>query len=104
MLLLQVWWSPCPSRECPEEEELDMVLADCMDHCLLADKPALQTKGNKQDIVAPTAVTMPRVDSMSTIIVGNLACFMQQNTTPSVVKKDLHFLLEKVEKKHKKRR
>jgi hypothetical protein len=81
-----------------------MVLADCMDHCLLAHKPEVQIKSNKQAIVMPTAVTMPRADSMSTIIVGNLACFTQQNTTPSVVKKDLHFLLEKVEKKHKKRR
>ncbi|PNF26153.1 hypothetical protein B7P43_G04442 [Cryptotermes secundus] len=81
-----------------------MVLADCMDHCLLADKPAQHAKSIKHVIVAPTAVTMPQADSMSTIIVGNLACFMQQNTTPSVVKKDLHFLLEKVEKKHKKRR
>jgi hypothetical protein len=82
-----------------------MVLADCTDHCLLADNPTLQTESNKQAIIAPTAITPPQVDSMSTIIMGNLACFMQQNTTPLVVKKDLHFLLEKVEKKkHKKRR
>jgi hypothetical protein len=75
-----------------------------MDHCLLADKPVLQTESKKQAIIVPTAVTPPQVDSTSTIIVGNLACFMKQNTTPQVVKKDLHFLLEKVEKKHKKRR
>jgi hypothetical protein len=82
-----------------------MVLADCTDHCLLADKPTLQRGNNKQAIIAPTAITPPQVDSMSTIIMGNLACFMQQNTTPLAVKKDLHFLLEKVEKKkHKKRR
>ncbi|XP_021942576.1 uncharacterized protein LOC110841378 isoform X2 [Zootermopsis nevadensis] len=101
----EVWWSPCPSRECPEEEELDMILADCMDHCLLADNPTLRTESKKQAIIAPTAITPPQVDTTSTIIVGNLACSMQQNTTPLVVKKDLHFLLEKVEKKkHKKRR
>jgi len=81
-----------------------MVLADCMDHCLLADKPALPSQNKKPAIPAPTAVTPPQVDSMSTIIVGNLACFMPQNTTPLVVKKDLHFLLEKVQKKDKKRR
>lgn len=32
---VEVWWSPCPSRECPEEEELDLVLDMCIDHCLL---------------------------------------------------------------------
>jgi hypothetical protein len=79
-----------------------MVLADCMDHCLLADKPALQSK--KAAITAPTAITPPQVDSMSTITVGNLACFMPQNTTPLDVKKDIHLLLEKVRKKDKKRR
>lgn len=82
-----------------------MILADCMDHCLLADNPTLRTESKKQAIIAPTAITPPQVDTTSTIIVGNLACSMQQNTTPLVVKKDLHFLLEKVEKKkHKKRR
>jgi hypothetical protein len=82
-----------------------MVLADCTDHCLLADKPTLQRGNNQQAIIAPTAITPPQVDSMSTTIMGNLACVMQQNTTPLAVKKDLHFLLEKVEKKkHKKRR
>lgn len=32
---VEVWWSPCPSRECPEEEELDIVLDMCVDHCVL---------------------------------------------------------------------
>lgn len=82
-----------------------MVLADCMDHCLLVDNPTKQTESNKQAVIAPTAITPPQVDSMSTIIAGNIPCSMLQNITPSVVKKDLHFLLEKVEKKkHKKRR
>jgi len=81
-----------------------MVLANCMDHCLLADKPAFLSQNKKSAIPAPTAVTPPQVDSMSTIIMGNLACYMPQNTTPLVVKKDLHFLLEKVQKKDKKRR
>jgi len=81
-----------------------MVLADCMDHCLLADKPALLSQNKKPAIPAPTAVTPPQIDSMSTIIMGNLACFMPQNTTPLVVRNNFHFLLEKVPKKDKKRR
>ncbi|XP_054266161.1 uncharacterized protein LOC128988671 isoform X2 [Macrosteles quadrilineatus] len=31
---VEVWWSPCPSRECPDEEQLSLVLHDCVDHCL----------------------------------------------------------------------
>jgi hypothetical protein len=32
---IDVWWSPCPSRECPEETELDFELENCVAHCLL---------------------------------------------------------------------
>lgn len=30
-----MWWSPCPSRECPDDEKLSLVLHECLDHCLL---------------------------------------------------------------------
>lgn len=33
-LEVEIWWSPCPSRECPEEEELDIVVDMCVNHCL----------------------------------------------------------------------
>lgn len=36
-MYVEVWWSPCPSRNCPETEELDIVLEACVDHCLLND-------------------------------------------------------------------
>lgn len=42
-LYVEVWWSPCPSRECPEAEELDVVLDKCIDHCLLKQKHLLNT-------------------------------------------------------------
>ncbi|XP_058447079.1 uncharacterized protein LOC131427687 isoform X1 [Malaya genurostris] len=35
---VEVWWSPCPSRECPEEEEIDIVVDQCLDHCLLFEQ------------------------------------------------------------------
>lgn len=35
---LQVWWSPCPSRECPEQEEINIVVDECIDHCLLLEQ------------------------------------------------------------------
>lgn len=44
---LQLWWSPCPSRECPEEEEIDIVVDQCLDHCLLLEQ------NPKIEIVAP---------------------------------------------------
>ncbi|CAG9859820.1 unnamed protein product [Phyllotreta striolata] len=34
-MYVEVWWSPCPSRQCPATEELDIVLDLCEDHCLL---------------------------------------------------------------------
>lgn len=36
--VFQVWWSPCPSRECPDEEELNIVVDSCIDHCLLMEQ------------------------------------------------------------------
>uniref|UniRef100_A0A1B0GPW8 Major facilitator superfamily associated domain-containing protein n=1 Tax=Phlebotomus papatasi TaxID=29031 RepID=A0A1B0GPW8_PHLPP len=35
---IEVWWSPCPSRECPEEEEIDIVVDQCLDHCVLLEQ------------------------------------------------------------------
>lgn len=48
---VEVWWSPCPSRECPEEEELDIVVDQCLDHCLLLEQnPKIET------MVPPTSL------------------------------------------------
>ncbi|RVE50649.1 hypothetical protein evm_004681 [Chilo suppressalis] len=34
---VEIWWSPCPSRECPDEDEtVDFVLDRCVDHCKLS--------------------------------------------------------------------
>lgn len=39
-----MWWSPCPSRECPEEGEIDIVIDQCVDHCLLLEQnPKIET-------------------------------------------------------------
>lgn len=32
---VEVWWSPCPSRECPEEDNLEIILDKCVNHCML---------------------------------------------------------------------
>lgn len=46
-MLYQVWWSPCPSRECPEDEEINLVLDECDDHCLLRDNSVPHQVENK---------------------------------------------------------
>ncbi|CAH0561792.1 unnamed protein product [Brassicogethes aeneus] len=35
---IDIWWSPCPSRECPEQDEVDLTLDKCVDHCLLKNR------------------------------------------------------------------
>ncbi|KAH8263216.1 hypothetical protein KR044_006205 [Drosophila immigrans] len=42
---IEVWWSPCPSRECPEEPELDLAVHQCVDYCLMQEQtnPQLYT-------------------------------------------------------------
>lgn len=53
-ILPQIWWSPCPSRECPDEEEqVDFVLDRCVDHCMLSrptESPAIDPADEKDDI------------------------------------------------------
>ncbi|XP_023026240.1 major facilitator superfamily domain-containing protein 6 [Leptinotarsa decemlineata] len=44
---VEVWWSPCTSRECPAEEELDIVLDMCVDHCLLKNAKHKNRKDKK---------------------------------------------------------
>ncbi|XP_075153062.1 uncharacterized protein LOC142226759 isoform X2 [Haematobia irritans] len=40
--VIEVWWSPCPSRECPEEQELKLAVSECTDYCLLQE-PSLSS-------------------------------------------------------------
>ncbi|XP_026461560.1 uncharacterized protein LOC113363284 [Ctenocephalides felis] len=48
-LYIEVWWSPCPSRECPEEEVVDLVVDQCVEHCLLfaSEEPENPLAGSK---------------------------------------------------------
>ncbi|GBP13269.1 Major facilitator superfamily domain-containing protein 6 [Eumeta japonica] len=51
---VEIWWSPCPSRECPDEdEEVHFVLDRCVDHCLLSqptERSASDPADDKDDI------------------------------------------------------
>lgn len=36
---VELWWSPCPSRECPDpEDRIHVELHHCVDHCLFQNK------------------------------------------------------------------
>ncbi|XP_059055041.1 uncharacterized protein LOC131849069 [Achroia grisella] len=51
---VEIWWSPCPSRECPDEDEtVDFVLDRCVDHCHLfrpTESPASDPADDKDDL------------------------------------------------------
>ncbi|XP_022114941.1 uncharacterized protein LOC110993123 [Pieris rapae] len=52
---VEIWWSPCPSRECPDEDEqVDFVLDRCVDHCMLfrptETSPTSDPTDDKDDI------------------------------------------------------
>ncbi|CAH2102877.1 unnamed protein product [Euphydryas editha] len=51
---VEIWWSPCPSRECPDEDEqVDFVLDRCVDHCMLSrptERPSSDPSDDKDDL------------------------------------------------------
>lgn len=55
---VEVWWSPCPSRECPEQEEINVVVDSCIDHCLL-----LEQNPNIEIIQQPTKSSQSRLNN-----------------------------------------
>ncbi|XP_041975551.1 uncharacterized protein LOC121730529 [Aricia agestis] len=56
---VEVWWSPCPSRECPDEDEqVDFILDRCVDHCMLSrptERPPVPDDDETDDIDFPIA-------------------------------------------------
>ncbi|KQS69962.1 uncharacterized protein Dere_GG24569, isoform C [Drosophila erecta] len=60
---IEVWWSPCPSRECPEEPELELAVHQCVDYCLMQEQvnPQLYTNTPAYDVrPAATSSTTQR--------------------------------------------
>ncbi|XP_024081412.1 uncharacterized protein LOC106668659 isoform X2 [Cimex lectularius] len=91
---VEVWWSPCPSRECPDDEELNLILDDCYDHCLLRNssvKPPGLLAGIHHSIAVkpPTFIQPPH---------GNAWCQPYYNSPHQhdafVHEKDLQFHFE----------
>lgn len=100
---VEVWWSPCPSRECPEEEELNLVLDDCLDHCPLRNdshKPPTLLSGVHQSIAVrpPTFITHGNGINCG----GSVSKVESINDKPTfgVLPDDLHFHLDKKKQNH----
>ncbi|XP_067010301.2 major facilitator superfamily domain-containing protein 6-A [Anabrus simplex] len=92
---VEVWWSPCPSRECPDEEELDLVLASCLDHCQLRD---VTTLAPHPELSTPQPVTPPECPCLKKV--QNVSSPPEQGPT----QKPLHFIMEVDGKKQKKKK
>lgn len=45
---MEVWWSPCPSRNCPEEDKLEIILDKCVEYCKLREKHKSKKHGTEQ--------------------------------------------------------
>ncbi|XP_066158049.1 major facilitator superfamily domain-containing protein 6 [Euwallacea fornicatus] len=83
-MYVEVWWSPCPSRQCPEAEEIDVVVDMCVDHCLLKKQripqnPMLIVTGNGTDL----KVDPGDEDNLSFHLTRN-------NTTGLLITLDMH--------------
>ncbi|XP_062122143.1 LOW QUALITY PROTEIN: uncharacterized protein LOC133835959 [Drosophila sulfurigaster albostrigata] len=69
---IEVWWSPCPSRECPEEPELDLAVHQCVDYCLMQEQtnPELYTDlpatTTRRPTTTSSTTTMSALGGMST--------------------------------------
>ncbi|XP_023166203.1 uncharacterized protein LOC111596284 isoform X2 [Drosophila hydei] len=66
---VEVWWSPCPSRECPEEPELDLAVHQCVDYCLMQEQrnPELYTDlGERGRTTARTTTARTTTTSSTT--------------------------------------
>ncbi|XP_050430525.1 uncharacterized protein LOC126839310 [Adelges cooleyi] len=103
---VDVWWSPCPSRECPEDEEINLVLDECDDHCLMRDNsvPREENKwGTKieQSIAVrpPTFITgtaSPQQQSLPNCIVPPSGTNQPGSShQPGIDDPDLFFIYEK---------
>ncbi|XP_050532954.1 uncharacterized protein LOC126900957, partial [Daktulosphaira vitifoliae] len=99
---VDVWWSPCPSRECPEDEEINLVLDECDDHCLMRDYSIPREENDLVPKIEQSIAVRP-----PTFIAGSPPqqslpnCIMPSSNHPGsshnqgVDEKDLFFIYEK---------
>lgn len=52
--IVEVWWSPCPSRKCPEPPMVDIVLDNCVDYCKLKkNKKKIKKRKTINEVLIP---------------------------------------------------
>ncbi|XP_067623972.1 uncharacterized protein [Eurosta solidaginis] len=69
---IEVWWSPCPSRECPEEPELDLAVSQCMDYCLLQEQQPTTILPQNPSLYAPSPAYYSSTEHAPTTTTPNL--------------------------------
>ncbi|KAM8715678.1 hypothetical protein ACLKA7_002688 [Drosophila subpalustris] len=69
-----VWWSPCPSRECPEEPELDLAVHQCVDYCLMQEQmnPQLYTDSPMHDKYPTTTTRRTTTTTMGAVSIPGM--------------------------------
>ncbi|XP_017076812.2 uncharacterized protein LOC108111759 isoform X1 [Drosophila eugracilis] len=81
---IEVWWSPCPSRECPEEPELELAVHQCVDYCLMQEQvnPELYTNTPAYD-VRPASTSTTQRSQLTTATTTRTTTTMEPSTESS---------------------
>lgn len=86
---IEVWWSPCPSRECPEEPELDLAVNQCVDYCLLQEQQQQQQQPTpKPSLFGPSPdyyTTTQRAPTTTTTMMSTTTTMSTLSTTATIV-------------------
>ncbi|XP_073826977.1 uncharacterized protein isoform X1 [Musca autumnalis] len=93
--VIEVWWSPCPSRECPEEQELKLAVSQCTDYCLLQEpavssssnlfspSPEYYTPSTSTYLPVPTSSSAAAAESSSSASTSTHKSYMSTTSRPS---------------------
>lgn len=50
---IEVWWSPCLSRQCPEQPIVNIVLDKCVDYCKTKKRKKIKKRKTINDVLNP---------------------------------------------------
>ncbi|XP_055376388.1 uncharacterized protein LOC129608737 isoform X2 [Condylostylus longicornis] len=76
----ELWWSPCPSRECPEEKEMMLIVDQCFDHCLLFEQnPKIEILSPKPS--GSVGKRVPKANSLKTATTTTTTTTVLTSTT-----------------------
>ncbi|XP_043657292.1 uncharacterized protein LOC122622701 isoform X1 [Drosophila teissieri] len=80
---IEVWWSPCPSRECPEEPELELAVHQCVDYCLMQEQVNPQLYTNTPAYATSTSTTQRSQLTATTTRTTTMEPSSESSTSPA---------------------